>query len=87
LAWLRTTLSGAVVVLLAASRTLTSGARPVAIAATSVIALLWLATVAVAHQRLRALTAVPPQTNPTRAPATLALLVAATTIVGVLLVR
>ena len=45
LAWRRTTLSGAVLVVLAVSRTLTSGGRPLAIAATSLIALMWLLAV------------------------------------------
>jgi len=87
LAWRRTTLSGAALVLLALTRTLTGGRQPLDIAATSVLALLWLATLVVAHRRLRALTAGP--TNPrtvTRAPATLALLIVASTAVAALLV-
>jgi hypothetical protein len=87
LAWRRTTLSGAALVVLAGSRTLTSGGRPLAIAATSVIALIWLATLAVAHRRIRALTAVPSRPQiATGAPAALALLVVAISLVGAFLV-
>jgi uncharacterized membrane protein YjjP (DUF1212 family) len=87
LAWRRTTLSGAVVVLLALTRTLTGGFQPLAVAATSVMALLWLATLVLAHRRLQALTAVPTdQRIATRAPATLALLVVAGTLVAALLI-
>ncbi len=50
LAWRRTTLSGAALVLLAVTRTLTGGYQPVDIAATSGLALLWLATLVVAHR-------------------------------------
>jgi Domain of unknown function (DUF202) len=87
LAWRRTTLTGAALVLLAVSRTLTSGGRPLAIAATSVITLIWLATLGVAHRRIRALTAGPADpTTATRAPATLALMVVAIAVAGAVLV-
>jgi hypothetical protein len=87
LAWRRTTLSVTAVLVLAASRTVTGGGRPLAVAMTSTIALLWLTTLAVAHRRLRALRALP--SNPrtaTRAPVTLALLVAVLAVAGALLV-
>jgi hypothetical protein len=74
-------------VLLALTRTLMEGGEARDTAANSVMALLWLATLVVAHRRLRALAALP--TNPravTRAPATLALLVVASAAVGALLV-
>ena len=88
LAWRRTTLSGLALVLLALTRTLMEGGDARDIAATSVLALLWLATLVVAHRRQRALAAVP--TNPravTPAPATLALLIVAAAAVSALLVR
>lgn len=88
LAWRRTTLAGAALVVLALTRTFIGGGQRLDIVATSVLALLWLATLIVAHCRLRALAATP--TNPrtvTRAPAALALLVVASTGVAALLVR
>ncbi len=87
LAWRRTTLTGLSLVLLALTRTLMEGGAARDVAATSVLALLWLAILAVAHRRLRALAAVP--SNPravTRAPATLALLIVASAAVIALLV-
>ncbi len=88
LAWRRTTLAGAALVVLALTRTLIGGGQRLDIVATSVLALLWLATLVVAHRRLRTLAAAP--TDPrtvTRAPATLALLVVASTVAAALLVR
>ena len=88
LAWRRTTLAGAALVVLALTRTLIGGGQRLDIVATSGLALLWLATLAVAHRRLRALAATP--TDPrtvARAPATLALLVVASTVAAALLVR
>lgn len=87
LAWRRTTLSGAALLLLALSRTFVASGGSRAIAATSVIALLWVGMLAVSHRRLRALTAVP--TDPrtvTRAPATLGLLAAAIAVAALLVI-
>lgn len=87
LAWRRTTLSGAALVLLALTRTLTSGRDGLDIAATAVLALLWLATLVVAHRRLQVLAAEPTTLRTaTRAPATLALLIVASTAVAAILV-
>ena len=86
LAWRRTTLSGAVLVLLALTRTLTGRRQGLDIAATAVLALLWLATLVVAHRRLRTLAAPAPPRTATRAPATLALLILASAAVAALLV-
>jgi hypothetical protein len=78
LAWRRTTLSTVVLVMLAVTRTVKDGRQPRDIAATAVIALLWVGTLVVAQRRLRALTAVPtdPRTA-TGGPAVLGLLVVA----------
>ena len=86
LAWRRTTLSGAVLLLLALSRTLIAGGQSRAVVATAVVALLWVGTLVVSHRRVRALTAVPADPRVTRAPAMLALLVAGTAAAALLVI-
>ncbi|MCP3757567.1 DUF202 domain-containing protein [Streptomyces sp. TBY4] len=60
LAWRRTTLSCAVVAVLALRQALHGGGSPVAFAGIAVIALLWLAFQWVAHRRMRELAAARP---------------------------
>jgi hypothetical protein len=83
LAWRRTTLSATIVLLLAGSRAVTGGARPLALVAIAVMALLWLAFLAIAHRRITAIGAGAPRA----APALVALLAAALALIGILLVR
>ena len=91
LAWRRTSLAMLALVAIASTRVINAGTRPMAIAATSVIALLWLATLWLAHRRIRILADsesldVRPEFSPGPAPAVLALLTAALALFGVLLV-
>lgn len=55
MAWRRTTLTCAVVGVLAGRQALVGGSRPVAILAVALIALLWLAFLAVAQRRIQAM--------------------------------
>lgn len=61
LAWRRTTLSAAVVALLAARQVLRDGATPVGLMAVGLSLLVWIGFLAVAHRRMRSLTAPRPR--------------------------
>ncbi|GAA3998595.1 DUF202 domain-containing protein [Streptomyces marokkonensis] len=55
LAWRRTTLSGTVVAVLAGKTALHSGATPATVVGTALCCALWLAFLAIAHDRIRTL--------------------------------
>ncbi|MET9323942.1 DUF202 domain-containing protein [Streptomyces sp. NPDC003038] len=77
LAWRRTTLACSVVAVLALRQALRGSGSPVEVAGAAVIALIWLAFLAVAHRRVRALAAVrPPGLAPRAALAVVACTVA-----------
>ncbi|MFF4422200.1 DUF202 domain-containing protein [Streptomyces sp. NPDC001549] len=61
LAWRRTTLASSVVAVLALRQALRGAGAPVELAGAAAIALIWLAFLWVAHQRIRALAAGRPQ--------------------------
>lgn len=61
LAWRRTTLSAAVVALLAARQVLHGGPTPAGLTAVGLSMLAWLGLVAVAHQRIRSLSTARPR--------------------------
>jgi hypothetical protein len=96
LAWRRTTLAATAVMLLAVGRVVSTGARPIVVEGAALSALVWIAALVVAHQRIRELSTVrplqtvrPPESDrgdPPRAPAALALLAAVLGLLAVLLV-
>ncbi|MFD7558051.1 DUF202 domain-containing protein [Streptomyces sp. NPDC059533] len=67
LAWRRTTLASSVVAVLALRAALRGTGTPVELAGVSVIALVWLLFLWVAHRRIRALATHPPRTLAPRA--------------------
>ncbi|MBZ6082201.1 DUF202 domain-containing protein [Streptomyces olivaceus] len=87
LAWRRTTLSGAVVAVLAVKTALHGGATPVGVLATALCCGLWLAFLRIAHVRIRTLAVAhrPPSLAPSLAAAA-ALCTGALAVCGVLLV-
>jgi len=84
LAWRRTTLAATVVALVGAGRVVAGGTRTTEVLALALVAVGWLAIVAVAHQRIRALDH-PSIPDAHRAPAALALLTTAVALAGTLL--
>ncbi|MFD3699332.1 DUF202 domain-containing protein [Streptomyces sp. NPDC058646] len=67
MAWRRTTLTCSVVAVLALRQALRGSGAPVEVVGASVTALVWVAFLAVAHQRMRALAADRPAALPRRA--------------------
>ncbi|MER6347496.1 DUF202 domain-containing protein [Streptomyces sp. NPDC001595] len=72
LAWRRTTLSGTVAAVLAIRTALRDGPSPAGVTVCALCCVLWLAFLALAHRRIRTLTATPhpPPLSPRRATAT-----------------
>ncbi|WP_286258117.1 DUF202 domain-containing protein [Streptomyces graminofaciens] len=86
LAWRRTTLTGAVVAVLATKSALHGGPTAPAVLAAAVCAALWLAFLGLAHRRIRALTTPPPPALAPRIATTAALCTVALAVCGAALV-
>ncbi|WNZ12790.1 DUF202 domain-containing protein [Streptomyces sp. 11x1] len=86
LAWRRTTLTGAVIAVLAAKSALRGGPSTAGVLAAALCAALWLALLALAHRRIAALAAVRPPALAPPAATTAALCVIALAVCGVALV-
>ncbi|MFF7393828.1 DUF202 domain-containing protein [Streptomyces scabiei] len=86
LAWRRTTLTGAVVAVLAAKSALHGGPSAASVPAAALCAMLWLALLALAHRRIAALAAARPPVLAPSAATTAALCVIALAVCGAALV-
>ncbi|QFQ96174.1 DUF202 domain-containing protein [Streptomyces phaeolivaceus] len=86
LAWRRTTLTGAVIAVLAAKSALHGGPSVAGVTAAALCAMLWLALLALAHRRIRALTASRPSALTPRTATTAVLCTVALAVCGAVLV-
>lgn len=86
LAWRRTTLTGAVIAVLAAKSALHGGPSTAGLVAAALCVVLWLGLLALAHRRIHALTATRPPVLKPRIAATAVLCVIALAVCGAALV-